>query len=120
MRPPSALFSPTPPKSASSLRLTMQVHGLRCGSDEHDAITTTASGLLALWPTTFLALFAALLLNSSSRRAITGSGPPTELSAAIGVLHREYKTETYWWDSAVKVAVLVAPQLAHTGSSVCT
>ena len=71
------------------------VNGLRCGSDEHDHITSTASGLLALWPTAAVALFAALLLTA--RGAIT-SGPPTELSAAIGVLHREYKTETFWWE----------------------
>ena len=64
--------------------------GVRCASEEHKNIISTASGLVCLWPVAFLVLFGVLL--GAARSAIV-VGPASELSKAIGVLHREYRPQ---------------------------
>ena len=75
---------------------------MRCYAPEHDSLEITAVGLLMLWPCSALALFWGVLF--SSRHAIMHGpqGKPSQLvhqlAENIGVLHREYRPNVYWWE----------------------
>ena len=65
---------------------------VQCYTPEHRVITNWAYVAVAIYPVGLMALSAALLLAA---RVGIQSAPPTALSMAISVLHKEYETPYY-------------------------
>uniref|UniRef100_A0A7S4F8J4 Uncharacterized protein n=1 Tax=Chrysotila carterae TaxID=13221 RepID=A0A7S4F8J4_CHRCT len=71
-------------------------YSLDCSSSEYRRSRNWAYALIALWPAG-IPFFYSLFLGLN-RKAIYDR-KPNELSRSIGFLHRDYKTQLFWWEA---------------------